>query len=177
MVAPALGREPHQKLIRVLDRCDPETFDAVFGEGTCVPTSRGDVTFERFITRLDERRARKVLQSRSLLGWVFKPSRTRAREGDSLLVDNRGGEFHTFTNVTETGFGGGCVPELNEILGLTPLPQCTTDANGDGSPDAFDPGSALPAGDSFTVSDLSHGRNLFECLIHPWMRTTVRVRR
>jgi plastocyanin len=36
--------------------------------------------------------------------------------------------------------------------------------------------TGVPAGGTSTVPTLSQGTHLFECMIHPWMRTTVVVR-
>jgi hypothetical protein len=35
--------------------------------------------------------------------------------------------------------------------------------------------TAVAPGGTITVMNLSPGTHLFECLIHPWMRTTVHV--
>ncbi len=42
--------------------------------------------------------------------WHFAPHVVNAREGQTFLVVNRGGETHTFTEVEE--FGGGIVPHV-----------------------------------------------------------------
>jgi len=64
-------------------------------------------------------------------------------------------------------FGGGCVAPLNAILHLTPVPECAI-------PGLF--GSTLvEQGDTLGVTGLAPGVHRFECLIHPWMRTTVTV--
>ena len=42
--------------------------------------------------------------------------------GGTLQAHNRGGEDHSFTEVAN--FGGGCIAALNELLGLTPVPEC-----------------------------------------------------
>ena len=170
--SPALARDPHQRVVEVADRCDPETFNAA-GIPCDPSSSRGTVTLDRLFERLAKDPA-KVLRQRKARGWAFLPRELELREGDSLLAENVGGEFHTFTDVTETGFGGGCVPELNAIFGLSPLPQCA-DGNGNGVPDGFEGGAALLPGGSTELS-LDRGRFLFQCLIHPWMRSTVRVR-
>jgi len=88
--------------------------------------------------------------------WHFSPPHVNVDAGDSLTVENRGGETHTFTEVSQFG-GGGVVPFLNEILFGTPNP-----------PLFFDPKD--------TPSTLTPGTHLFICAIHPWMEDTVVVR-
>lgn len=71
----------------------------------------------------------------------------------------------TFTEVR--AFGGGCVPFLNGILHLTAVPECAITG-------LF--GSTLvEQGATLDVTGLAPGIHRFECLIHPWMRTTVTV--
>ena len=88
----------------------------------------------------------------------------------------RGGELHTFTDVTATGFTPGCVPELNQVLfgRPDPGPQCA----------AVDPASGLPVvflatglfpGRTIAVDTSTRGTHLYECMIHPWMQATVTV--
>ena len=74
-------------------------------------------------------------------------------------------EFHTFTEVA--AFGGGCVPELNALLGLTPVPECAI-------PGIFFTTGA-PPGAVVTTGALAAGTHRFMCLIHPWMRSTAEV--
>jgi hypothetical protein len=82
-----------------------------------------------------------------------------------MTVKNRGGEAHTFTEVSRFG-GGGIVPPLNEILFGTPNP-----------PLFFDPNNLtfIPPGGEETVT-LPSDTHLFICAIHPWMEDTVVVR-
>ena len=91
----------------MFDACDPETFNAALGAGTC--TRSGGVRFDKFLEQL--------ALHHSIGGWHFAPSNVSMRVGDLLVASNRGGETHTFTEVDE--FGGGIVPELNEAIGLT----------------------------------------------------------
>lgn len=83
--------------------------------------------------------------------------------GGSLVAFNRGGEAHSFTEVAN--FGGGCTQVLNDILGLTAVPECA-------NPALF-PGTIAAPGGTIKTAQLASGVHLFECLIHPWMRTTV----
>lgn len=141
--------------VQVLDACDSTTFDAVLGDGACVRA--GGVTFEAFIAQL-------IAQGRAP-AWRFAPERLKLGAGGTIDAVNRGGEFHTFTEVAE--FGGGCIDELNELLGLEPVPECDT-------PGIF-ASTGLPAGESLTTAPVRPGTHRFMCLIHPWMRTTATV--
>ena len=156
--AAAAGSESERVVIK--DDCDPATFNAAIGPGTCV--GDGQTTFQSFIAQLQ---ANGLVANRSAAGWFFKPGSLEIDSGESLVARNKGGETHTFTEVQN--FGGGCVAPLNAILHLTPVPECA-------QPGVF-AGSAIPAGGSLNVAGLAPGLHHFECLIHPWMRTDVRV--
>jgi hypothetical protein len=152
---------PRHRHIEMQDDCDPVTFDQALGEGTCV--GDGDTTFDELIESLVDRDPDGH--------WRNKPERTHIRQGGHLVVSNTGGEFHTFTEVE--GFGPGCVPEVNDLLGLSGPPAADCAA-------AFgDPQTALPPGGTGHVHthDMSIGTHRFMCVIHPWMQTTVEVRR
>jgi plastocyanin len=92
--------------------------------------------------------------------------------GDSLTVENRGGETHTFSEVSQFG-GGGIVPPLNAILFGTPNPPTFFLPKPPGQPTNF-----IPAGGKITIgpNTLTAGTHLFMCAIHPWMQDTVVVR-
>jgi hypothetical protein len=98
--------------VQVLDDCDPATFNAAIGPGTCVKD--GGTTFSEFIAQL-------LAQGRAP-AWRFAPAQLRLDAGGTLAAHNRGGEDHTFTEVAS--FGGGCIQALNDLLGLTPVPEC-----------------------------------------------------
>ena len=84
-------------------------------------------------------------------------------------MENRGGEAHTFTEVSQFG-GGGIVPVLNEILFGTQNPPLFFD------PEPRSPlRSAGGRGDDH-ADTLTPGTHLFICAIHPWMEDTVVVR-
>ncbi|MFL5581362.1 MAG: hypothetical protein ACJ8AO_13415, partial [Gemmatimonadaceae bacterium] len=85
--------------------------------------------------------------------------------GATILAVNRGGEVHTFTEVEE--FGGGIVPILNQLSGNpVAAPECLALAAED----------FVPAGGTYPVTEDEAGVEHYQCCIHPWMRTTVRVR-
>lgn len=152
------GGSGGSETIEIQDDCDPETFNAALGQpDACV--GDGDTEFEELIEELiEEGEAGK---------WRNHPDDTHVDVGERVKLTNVGGEAHTFTRVD--AFGGGCVPELNEVLGLAPAPPEVCGA-------AF-AGILLP-GQSATVptADLHEGHNLFQCMIHPWMHAEVEVR-
>lgn len=142
--------------IKMYDDCEQQSFDAVIGEGTCVGDGR--TTFEEFVAELEA--------TQDAEDWNFNRERTKVREERSIVVDNEGGEVHTFTEVDE--FGGGFIDFLNQISGNpVPAPEC----------ERQDPGPFVPAGGSVTLpaGEAGEERN-FMCCIHPWMRSTVAVR-
>jgi plastocyanin len=142
--------------ITARDDCEATTFNAAIGPGTCV--GNGATTFDDFIDQL--------VDHKFAGSWRFSPKQVNVRVGDPLVVTNRGGETHTFTQTTRFG-GGGIVPALNTILFGTPTPPTFF----------FGPPNFIPAGGTFPVpsSMLTQGTHLFMCIIHPWMEETVVV--
>ena len=141
--------------VAVLDACDGPSFNAVIGPGTC--ERGGGVKFDDFIGQL--------IAMGQAPAWRFAPEALTLADGGSVDAYNRGGEFHTFTEVA--AFSGGCVPELNAVLGLSPVPEC-------GVPGIFGATGIAP-GDELEGEPLGAGTHRFMCLIHPWMRTEVIV--
>jgi plastocyanin len=140
----------------MLDRCEPMSFNAAVGPGTCI--GDGKVTFGEFIAELEKKQTHHQ--------WRFQPTQVSLKADRPITVANVGGETHTFTPVAE--FGGGFLPDLNQLSG-NPVP----------APECLDFGSIafLPAGSVTPLAGLSQGTHLFECCIHPWMRATVEVHR
>lgn len=145
------------RVVKMRDRCDPATFDAVLGAGACVRDSRGGrVTFAEFNAELARRR--------EVNAWRFNPPQTAAHPGDVLLAVNVGGEAHTFTKVA--AFGGGFVPPLNAASGNpVPAPECLN----------VPALHFVPPGGSDRATVGGPGTEHYQCCIHPWMRTTVHV--
>ena len=94
------GRAPAVRIVNMLDRCDPASFNDVFGAGTCVFDHPG-VSVDTFL---------RVLGNSGQIGsWHFSPRQVRLKEGQAVQAQNNGGEVHTFTEVAE--FGGGFIQE------------------------------------------------------------------
>lgn len=150
LLAPAAGADQGGRSIRLEDRCDPATFVAAGID--CV--GDGDVTLEELVESLPEGGHHH---------WRFSRTDTHVDRGEALRLRNTGGETHTFTEVEN--FGQGIVPPLNAAVPDEPpaVPVDPQDLR------------FLPAGGTATVRP-GPGRHLYECLIHPWMRTTVTVR-
>jgi hypothetical protein len=153
-----VGGAATNRTVQILDNCDGPTFNAALGdESACVRA--GGITFEKFIGHL--------LRKGEVSSWRFSPGHVKIVAGGTITAVNRGGEFHTFTEVAE--FGGGCVEELNALLGLEAVPECA------GAPGIFF-ATGVPAGGSLETDPLDAGTHRFMCLIHPWQRTTAEAR-
>lgn len=162
--AAADARGPRE--IRLQDRCDQASFDAAVGPGTCAPVVDDPVTFDEFAEELNP-------EDGGHGAWRFKSDTLNARPGEHIHVHNTGGEAHTFTRVAE--LGGGCVPDLNIPLGLEPVAECASDTPAP-PPIFFE--TLVPPGGAMDVSaPMSPGTYTYMCLIHPWMVSTITVRR
>jgi hypothetical protein len=159
---------PNVRTIQMRDDCDPASFNAAIGPGTCV--GGGGTTFDEFLDALADGGDHH---------WKFNNDRTEADR--AVNAQNRGGETHSFTEVNH--FGGGFVALLN--MGLEPVNECAArDGNGNLIPDGagnFVPAAAaiatlVPAGGRTGNVALSRGTHRFQCCIHPWMVSTVTVR-
>jgi plastocyanin len=151
--------------VALVDNCDPTTFNAAIGPGTCAATPhKHDTTFAEFIGLLFSPLAANVIGHPA---WNFAPGYISIRAGHTVRVTNAGGEGHTFTEVA--AFGGGFFPPLNGVggpVGTVPLAAagaCLT------SPVVVAPGNTVQ------INGLSPGVHKFQCCIHPWMRAVVDV--
>jgi plastocyanin len=148
------GTEIHSE-----DRCDPVTFGAL-----CNPNFHGTTTLDQFNTELDA--------TQRVAAWEYGGGQGRIRLGQSLQVDNKGGETHTFTVVAN--FGGGRVPPLNDRSGNTVVaPECVAGANATNVDIKSGAGISVTTGASGAIK--TRGTFKVQCCIHPWMRTTVTV--
>jgi plastocyanin len=145
----------HGHTITIKDACDPDSFNAALGAGAC--TRNGGVRFDDFI---------KLLTAHQSVGaWHFTPTQAHLAVGDVLQAVNSGGETHTFTEVE--AFGGGIVPQLNELSGNTTVaPECAALKS-----DAKIP----PGGHSEAEIEKEEGVEKYQCCIHPWMRLELHV--
>jgi len=151
--------------VALVDNCDPATFNAAFGPGTCVATPhKNDTTLAEFFGLLFSPLAANVIGHPA---WSFSPGYISVQSGKTVRVTNAGGEGHTFTEVA--AFGGGFIPALNGDggpAGTVPLIEagaCMV------SPVVVAPGKAVQ------IKGLSPGVHKFQCCIHPWMRAVVDV--
>jgi hypothetical protein len=153
------GAVQGDKKIRMYDDCDPVTFNAVLGDGACV--GNGHTTFAEFIAELEA--------TQDAHKWRNQPTDMQVNVGRPTLIENRGGEVHTFTPVAE--FGGGFIPDLNGISGNpVPAPECLNFGA-----IVFIPPGATEEGPTAGSSELPVGSHKFQCCIHPWMRTIIEV--
>ena len=114
--APGIALRAEGRRILMLDQCDPDSFNAAIGPGTCVDRN-GGITFDAFIA---------LLQGQQRVpSWRFSPEAIHVPTELTLPIVNAGGEEHTFTEVEE--FGGGIVPVLNTLSGNpVPAAECLT---------------------------------------------------
>jgi plastocyanin len=151
-VAPGPAVAGAARNVQIMDRCDPASFNAMFGDGVCTLRNSG-VPVEQFLARVNPRDGGHS-------AWRFSPGQLRLKPGQTLQLNNRGGETHTFTEVVD--FGGGIIPLLNNALPPgTPLAQPIGDLR------------FIAAGERLNMAALPAGTHRFECLIHPWMQATV----
>ena len=154
-------------VVRIQGPCDPASFNAAVGPGTCV--GNGNTTFAHFIAELT--------QAQKVGSWHFDPAAGTLQLGTVISLENRAGETHTFTKVKE--FGGGFIAPLNALSGNpVPAPECATATVGGLVPKPPGPGNIfVEAGE--TEDGPTAGSALmpsgtttkFQCCIHPWMRT------
>jgi hypothetical protein len=149
-------RGEQARLVSVLDDCEPRTFNKALGEGACI--RNGTTTFERFIAELTK--------TKTVAAWRFTPTQGTIKLGQSFSAINRGGEDHTFTEVTE--FGGGINERLNKLSGNTTVaPECK----------ALNlPADILEPGEVFHDTPSAAGTEKYQCCIHPWMRMTITIK-
>ncbi|HVG45704.1 MAG TPA: hypothetical protein VM890_13280 [Longimicrobium sp.] len=147
-------------VVRLRDDCDPATFNAALGAGTCQHASGSTgMTLSAFTAELTAKQ--------SVAAWGIVPDALDLNEGARFAVVNTGGETHTYTEVEE--FGGGVVASLNQLSGNpTAAPECLDAAQFDAS--------TVRAGETVEHTFDERGLEKYQCCIHPWMRQTVVVR-
>ena len=162
--ATLMARSDHAR-VTIEDDCDPATFNAAVGPGTCV--GNGETTFQAFLAEL---KATQTVDE-----WEFDPDELdEVAAGSRVTAENEGGEAHTFTEVAK--FGGGFVGVLNGPSGNpNPAPECASTVNGTPVPAPSALATLVPSGGELMTGALKDGTHLFQCCIHPWMRTVVTV--
>ena len=140
------------------DYCEAASFNAAVPANPPTCVGSGTTTFDSFIGQL--------VDHEFAGSWHFAPKQVNLKAGSSLLFENRGGETHSLTEVTQFG-GGGIVPPLNLILFGTTTPPIFF----------FPPLNIVPAGGTLSIpaATLTPGTHLFFRAIHPWMQETVSV--
>ena len=160
IISPTPSGASSGESVRMFDDCDVSSFNAAVGPGTCV--GDGETTFSEFIAELQ--------RTQQAEEWRFKPEMLTVEGGRPVIVENRGGETHTFTQVA--AFGGGFVPPLNDLSGNTTLaPECA-------APPSVAPINLLVSAGAeaaFQTAGLPPGTYEFQCCIHPWMRIILTV--
>src|SRR5246500_5463188 len=172
------------KTIVMRDACDPDSFNAAVGAGTCVAGHHGQTLFPDFIGELQSDQIAGAWRFNPLLNTTegnFKLVRLDLKQGDQTTIENKGGETHTFTRVQK--FGGGFIAPLNDLSGNPdPAPECAQ-VLPDGSlarqPESatnqFVEAGKTEAGPTAGSSALPKGMSRWECCVHPWMRMVVVV--
>jgi plastocyanin len=146
------------KVVELQDDCDPATFNAALGDGTCQRSSAG-VTLANFTAELQT--------NHTAAAWTIVPATLEVSEGTSLPVMNTGGELHTYTEVED--FGGGVVPMLNQLSGNTTVaPECMNQS--------LFASSSIRAGQTMQHTFDEKGTEKYQCCLHPWLRETVTIR-
>jgi hypothetical protein len=147
----------------ITDDCAP---NADWGPGGCLRAT-GEVSRAEFA-------AANANRFPGHPSWRIVPPYVGEQFQPDIRVENTGGRGHTFTQVVL--FGGGFIPNLNPP-GAIPVPECAI-ANADGtlSPSPTALATLLAPGAESRVEGLQPGTYNFQCCIHPWMRTTVKVK-
>jgi plastocyanin len=160
-----LGASANPAEIYASDACSP-SFNELFQDPT-ICNRDGGTPVGVFLQQLE--------QNKRAGAWHFSAPQVTVRAGDSLTVENRGGETHSLSPVSQFG-GGGIVPPLNLILFGTTTPPTFFINPTTGLPGP--PLNFVPAGGETTIpaNTLTPGTHLFICAIHPWMEETVVVR-
>jgi hypothetical protein len=160
--------------ITIRDACDPATFNAAIGPGTCVAGDHGTTTFGLFIGELTEDHIVGAWRFNPLLNassGTFELVTLNLTAGQQTVLQNKGGETHTFTRVKK--FGGGFVPALNTLSGNpVPAPECLQ-APSDRF--IFVEAGETESGPTAGTSTLPEEVSDWQCCIHPWMRIRIGV--
>jgi hypothetical protein len=94
--------EGQTKTVRIWDACDPKTFNAAVGPGTCEAGHHGETKFEDFFGELQLDKIAGAWRFNPLLDTTegkLKLVRLDLNPGEQISLQNVGGETHTFTKV------------------------------------------------------------------------------
>jgi hypothetical protein len=165
--AATVGASGGGVVIQAQDACDPATFPA----GLCARTDSSGprVTFGEVNAQLVRKGAHGP--------WRFTQNDVKVHPGESVSAQmGRGGELHTFTDVTATGFVPGCVPDINRaVFGTPDVAAVCNDVDHVSAVPAVFFATGLFPGRRIAADTSTPGTRLYECLIHPWMTATVTV--
>lgn len=173
------------KIITMWDACDPDSFNAVFGDGTCIPGHHGKTVLVDFLAELQTDHIAGAWRFNPLVNAsqsVFKLAGLELEPGEHVTIVNKGGETHTFTRVKR--YGGGFIDVLNALSeNPIPAPECAqTLPDGSLAPqpesdtNQFVESGLTESGPKAGSSALPVGVSRWECCIHPWMRLTMVVK-
>ena len=169
-----VGAQSHTITILMRDACDPDTFNTAVGPNTCVAGQHGTTPFPFFIAELQQDHIAGAWRFNPLLdasAGTFKLVTLNLTAGQQTVIQNLGGETHTFTRVKE--FGGGNVPPLNALSGNpVPAPECSL---AESNTNVIVEAGKSQAGPIAGTSALPEEVTKWQCCIHPWMRMTVAV--
>ncbi len=156
LLAPAAANAdaPHTRVLELRDACDKASWDAEF-PGLCTKNA-GSVSLPEF---------RADLAKGGSGAWWIRQRAIGLDQGDSVAATNVGGIVHTFTEVGQ--FGKGCVPEWNQAVSATAVDNCDFGKF---------VATIVPAGTSSAAVTPTVGVHKYQCLIHPWMQTTISVK-
>jgi hypothetical protein len=172
------------KTITMRDACDPASFNAAVGPGTCVAGHHGQTLFPDFIGELQSDKNAGAWRFNPMLNATegnFRLARLDLTSGDQTTIQNVGGETHTFTRVNK--FEGGFIAPLNGLSGNPdPAPECAQVLpNGmlapqpESATNQFVEAGKTESGPMAGSPALPEGVSRWECCIHPWMRMIVVV--
>jgi hypothetical protein len=113
------------------DACDPDTFNAAVGKGTCVSGAHGTTKFNLFVAELQQDQIAGAWRFNPLLKTTpgtFRLATVKLDSGRKLSLKNFGGEVHTFTKVAR--YNGGFIAFLNQLSGNPEAaPECLMPEN------------------------------------------------
>jgi hypothetical protein len=172
------------KTITMRDACDPASFNAVVGPGTCVSGHHGTTLFSDFIGELRTDKNARAWRFNPMLNATegnFRLVRLELKPGDNTTIQNAGGEIHTFTRVKK--FGGGFIAVLNGLTGnpdpapefAQVLPDGSLAPQPESDSNVFVEAGMTESGPTAGSLALPPGLSRWECCVHPWMRMVVVV--